>query len=615
MVSLANFPDEILAEILNTNAASDRAIQLWLCGDSRLTTRLERAGCRSFRTRPGMIRARWPAALARLKGLTVLEFKAHSIFGVDTEVVLEEVLKLPPTLLELTLHFEGAAKLPLLDAPSSAAPSSATSSRNAFGNHFSDLRLLSLGGLPGQRSASLVYDRSFALLPRNLLSLRWDACLVWEETHRSFEALPRGLTSLELFDQSDAWTPQLISTLPTGLTSLSGISEISLPDSIARLPMTLQHGDYAHFKTLSWNSDVASKLPPRTQVLRLNTALNFKSAVSSFPKGLTELALATHSFSVADISLLPRTLLALKEFMLVDDALTNHVKLCTSNGTDCRAFWPPHLTTLDFVVTFSLSSALDLTALPASLTVLEKAFAKNGDKLWNSLALLPPQLTALNIEEPLHMFNQWSSEPFPTNITSLRSQITMFPPKAITLLPPGLRSFIFPAAILHLDAIAPNISSLPPTLEVLHIASFDVKFFQLLPSSLLSLRVARMHGNLAGDVLKSLPSSLETLTLEFFANPFVMEPTAFKHLPSSVTSVNLGKKKPIGMDLLEFMPTTVQYLTKLMSVCTDEVLARLPAYWIVWISRHTRIGLGGRLMKYWPADVSSLIALRGIFAD
>lgn len=568
MNSLGNLPDEILAQILDTGTASDRAIQLWLCGDSRLTTRLARAGCRSFRTQPGLQGVRWPSVLSKLKGLIVLDFQAYCIQNKDSSTLLDEIMKLPPTLEELTLHVGGAPAI-LLHAAKFRSLSGAN-----FAACLPNLRLLSLGALPGMEQP-FFGSFDFSVLPRSLVSLKWDASLHYRVESPSFESLPRGLRSLELRSQANLWPPQLISTLPSELTSLDGVSGMSL-ECIAQLPKTLQHGDYAGF-TCPWTSDLASSVPPLTRSLFLGFQpyIDFNSC--DFPRSITELAII-HKFSVAELSLLPRTLLILRDVDLVEDTITEHVGMCTTNGTDCSAFWPPQLATLHFKgITCSLSTASDLTALPRSLRTLENLRVVYGnessDKLENTLALLPPNLTILAIAEP---------------------DAVDFPVHALCFLPPGLLEFTFTTALAHSD-LQQSITAIP-RLKHLFLGCLHVKYFSILPKSLISLRIGSVYGNIADNVLGELPSSLESLTLETLVSPFRLEFAAFTCLPASVSSVDLGSSlRDVG--ILVFMPTTVRRFTRLHQHASTETLAKLSPYWVVWLDRHTRIGHGGRLKK------------------
>ena len=119
-LNLHNFPNDILENIFHQNAASDRVVAMWLCGDRTFNARLSRGACTSFVAHVTEV-LKWPRMLSELKSLRRLVIRAY-LLREPIQWMHGEFAKLSSTLEEIRIDFPHATVL-VLDSPNYSSTS------------------------------------------------------------------------------------------------------------------------------------------------------------------------------------------------------------------------------------------------------------------------------------------------------------------------------------------------------------------------------------------------------------------------------------------------------------------------------------------------------------
>lgn len=506
MLFLAHFPDEILSKILDD--VHFGVIALWLSGDALLRLRMSRC-CSKVATSPEMRTTKlwnWPKMFADLKALRVLHVEVKS-FADLTNVIVDELVRLPTELSELHLTFKGAVMIPATTpSKSHPMPDTATSATPRYNDWLKTT-------FPSLKKATFWTDDVNFLpnpctLPDSLESLKW---AIAANSFCSY--LPRGLKSLEV--GRERLLVSAAKELPPRLQTLTGPYVIDA-EEVAALPRTLENPPIAFLYAIM-SPEMAAALPPHTRSISNHMNVYLESFAeagifwpTSLPKTLTEISFSDELDITPEVlAALPRSLTKITQPIIDWEALRESL-----SEKKLEDFWSPNLLQLE-LGDFSDPSPEDFSFLPRTLTSLAHMRLKSVKDISLWLRELPKGLRELTLRKPL--FDKpiaafELAEMLPLHLLEeFGSEIALSPP-SFKYLPKGLRTLHLPSLHLVNVEILPFIADLPTTLLELKIHSIDAAALQYLPFSLRRLYTSLLTGTISEKTV-TLPRMLEWLYL------------------------------------------------------------------------------------------------------
>ena len=596
--------DDIISRLIELEESCVLVIKLWLCGSKMLSTRLSRA-CTVFKT-PTFVEDRilrnWPSLLQEFRFLRELKLVVHSIKG-DILDVAHSFQNLPSTLHKVELKFLNAHFLPL--TPQSILQFQSASDNLNFDNQeeFQDIVDLA-SAFPGLESVFfdttsvdwsdlVLTGSSLDKLPPNLSYLSWPVRFILTEAEWS--RLPRDLTFLNIL-LAPPPTALALDSLPPHLTHLDGVL-LDDENLLRHLPRTLQSGSWLQGFS-SYSSSIAALLPPATSTLNhpvlINTA-SFSSDhfawIQSLPKFLTELV-ADAVLDVHGISLLPKTLTKLSYIRIEQHSIKGYQHYNRENRWD---FWPPRLQTMHLLV--ASFQNFDPIVLPRTLTELSGIHFQSSCRIDTSS--LPPNLTSLQISPEPGWRLLTCSGPWPSRLTVFQSKVHLLDPKYFSDLPTSLTHLDLQSKTLHEPINRRFVADLPRQLRFLHIRTIHSYCLIMLPRSLKVLKVANIYGVNNKEMFETLPSLTH---LEYSRLSNEMEYSALAALPSTLTSLNLGKNthRP---SILEHLSPNILHLDA--KIADTDLPLNLPLHWLTWLAEtHYSDALITKAVKSaWPEGV------------
>lgn len=640
--SLDWLADEILGHILDLQA--DAVISLWLCGCKSLNLRLSRC-CRSFRTPAGMEYAySWPRILSELHGLVSVDF--CSVYMRESlEIVSLEIKKLPKTLRTLRIGFNNAGFLFYTNYdidPSSGLP--LPQLRNLKGTqprlwniayHFPVLESLELG--PNSREVYLMLNGSdLVSLPSTLQTLDFH-CIVLQDGE--FSALPRNLRSLKILRSNPR--PEHLAGLPPGLTELSGF-QISSLQQIENLPPGLMSGIVLGEMAISALAPTLAALPEDLASLTFSKG-TVESLELALPHRLTSIDTAA-AWTAATMRCSPRTLTRMNSFN--GSLLLPELRLMTP--ADREKVWP-QLKALSFLFIRTPSwcpIVEDLASLPRSLTSLAKVDfglrrEDKNESIFFGGAFLPPNLTELSVFKYSRSFRPGSLlDLLPASIRSFLGnhyQVPELPDPKTNALPRRLKSLQILSRFGNAPLSLSELRTIPHSTTELSLQHLEAKLLSELPRGVTSLYIDQLQGEILENTFLDLPPGLTSLCTEII-NLSTAPPSAFSHLPSSLTSLKLRIVAISAMILCNIPVTVLQLSAAILpstfglttsptgstspnsrpahtqSSASDwpfqekggtaevQVLKQIPVRWLKWIAHHRRCDkrLRELIREVWP---------------
>lgn len=609
--TLSRLPGELLVAILSWGN-SYSVLDLWKCGDSTLSYKLER-----FITHIDLMdsvkSSQWPQALSRFLSVDRSSFPLGA-----TSMVRQSIQALPQTLEHLIIHGSNAEfallrpeyrwsgeESDLVYTPSLAESEMEIGDKPAIwdiGSHFPSLKELNVTGRSADSLTSLgVHDLNY--LPQSLTSLRW----YLNVNASALFALPRGLQKCVVrnvgFDSTSEGLP------PT----LEILHYVSLEDSISRifeteacrsgalfnLGMPGYYG-FTELNLIGLGSKRSINWPPRILGLRYASWDQFKAL--SIPNHLVSLSISFGHLSTIHSNMLPNMLESLEIPDIQDwESITT-------------AVWPPGLRRLHFTSAHHFQP-LHFHLLPRTLKSLEATF-KGGSLLFGdqkpttlisrlqalglaSLAKNPKEEAFLEAFSTDAATRNWCSAenvkeiktsgrhfglPLSLERLSLTSPGPLIPINLI--LPPLIRSATLHPCMFSLDTFATEMPRLlenftvgsaisepiKPSLGQLAsmsdyaplLTSFDAgglliarNSFAILPRVLQRLKITLTNSNastkVSDDMLADLPPALTSLDLELYPGK-VDKRTWPGKLPRSLISVDMPSWGTTGKALALLPP-------------------------------------------------------------
>lgn len=477
MSSLSQAHDEVLEHILRFTDLTQVAL-LMCCGDAALNTRIARC-YREVITPPSLRTAtlwKLPSICFQLPHLKRLKIRIGTLLHSHISLI-EEVMRLPSCLTELSLRTFGADKIisPLstlhLDSSSEAIAT----------NWLSTLFPLiqKIEAVTGQSMANDAVQ-NIGNLPRSLTSLVLDAC------------------SLDLYS---------VKSLPLGLTHLWGPVATDL-ETIELLPRSLRTGNFIDFETTairpSWGPDA---LPPLLEDLHrewryydVEFRMEMIPWTTFIPRTLTKLAVfSSNEITAQELCHLPHTItelsLNIKKYNL-EDYFSTHASVP----------WPSALRKLTLGHTADLSSK-DTHLLPQKITELHFPWGTSRPRATPILDAFPPSLTTLDIPGR----SEWAPTQLSTiALTRLRLDFKIAPDR-LKFLPKTLLDLYLYNCRVQSKQDAHEVAQLPRSLQKLAMEFVHYSALPNLPSSLSTL--------ISTDILPvgdSIPEMMELpASLEF----------------------------------------------------------------------------------------------------
>lgn len=522
MSSLVTLADDAFLPILSMIGLD--AMTLMLTGQRTLMARISRQ-CRHLgihlknrNLKPFRL---WPNLLSSLPHLNELSIRVHRI-KMTKEDMLCQLRSLPSTLEVLELCYDGAPQIPLLGSIRDFSPPKVTVIDYwHIGETFPTLKKLVLvDRIPKKLSfksgdvhprVSANSPEFFNLFPSTLEHLDWNVRLVFKECETLLTGLPSSLKYLKF--GSKVLSDSLILQLPPHLTELYGLVPKSLP-YFGKLPRSLTDGDWTWTANFWFTADsfrdFIALIPPSVQSLvnlritLLDDQSTSLQCATLLPKSLTYIRFMFTELVWDDIQYLPRSITRLSSVNL------SHTSMRVLKGPNTAPPpWPPNLTSMDFPVGNGLL-AEQLWLLPRTLKALTGLSVPNRTDVNPSIADLPPHLTIL---KALFHTDILLSAKFPSSITKLTLYSSQLSPTVLQCLPPRLRVLELPHTSLESQSEASMIAHIPSTVKKLEFCNLHCDALSVLPSSLSSLWVKSVIGEITDDIIPKLPSGITQINV------------------------------------------------------------------------------------------------------
>lgn len=560
-LTIADIPDEVLANILSSSAVSDMVVSLWLCGNQALNARLKRGGCSCFVATIYELK-KWPRVLEQLKSLRKVVVIAKSCQE-PIEWMSDHVMNLSSGLEELHLDFPHAglvfAKTLIWDVSYNPQPQPQLID---IGKLFPSLVHLSLD--PQSQAHRSPYTH---LLPRSLQTLHLGSFFL--NTLAAYEALPSSLTSLNV--HSNFATELTFPVLPKSLTHANEVFLSAVTPMCRDMALKCVQVDVPSLKL---NGLLA--LPHSLTRLYLSSEMHYpynedgKAWTSFLPASLTSLLFARR-MRVSDIAELPPSITKLETPSIA--GLRDQLQLQES----LHDFWPKKLVSLSIYSPVDYFEPIFHSILPRTLTHLR--LPPTDFTTANCGNTLPPDLTELE-------FDSFASTPKSIKLSPKLLKFSVqraWPSDSSGWLPRNLTSLELSKSPLEQPPSSINLALFPLNLTHLSLACIWASDLGKLPRTLLSFDLIRLYGTIDISCFKHLPSSLNRLNIDELGTSMTIYYEAFGNIPSSLKELDLRKLR-LSLELLVYLPTTVAVL-KLKSIMqiSTPFAKRLPVRWLSYL--------------------------------
>lgn len=536
-MELADFPSEILAEILSYEPSSALTLSLWKCGNVHLQHRLSNTVATIDLKDEALIStSRFPQCISRLKNLCSLTLSRGKWPLMSTAPQLSAYLR---TLrlekletLSLTCEEYFSALEDFGDDASSSEPTFTVDRLKQWAlwnlsESFPKLTTLIVdaGGHP-----KMVNQRLLSGLPNTLTRLRVPQIRLMSDSEHFMSLLPRDLLLLETildvhhsFDRNEsssdlvAWQqpPPMLHTIRW--VQLAGVSSFKF------LPQSLTMADI-HLRGTAWTPALIASLPPGFAKLDMDlcnhdndTSTHF-DATKFLPPLLQSLSLSSSALaqlgsSPSLFAALPRTLTEFK----TDNSYVEVEWPLKADSFSMHHFWPSGLVYMNLAA-YNLVPP-DLQTLPSTLTSLHLRWSSEEPL---NLAHLPRCLTLLHIVADTHLTFQGELIKSLIDLSIGAGPVTL-QKDLLSYLPSTLRQL---SVYTHSCAWRRmELPIWPSHLTKLEMDRWSFDEFKMLPRTLKSLALWSSNiptgfvPALGKDYFEDLPVSLE----EFNARSFTFE--------------------------------------------------------------------------------------------
>lgn len=631
MSLLEQLADKILTRILGYESEPLLGLQLYLCGNYSFNQRLIHGGLRELRTPYVLDKLpKWPRFIPQLEQIELVSIAALETVEKPFDIA-KEIRMWPGCLKELRIVLPNISQSFLMSTVTSARgriPQVDVMDVNSTQptiwrilEFFPQLRVLQLIDLPVEDSQGKI-DRvptlylkgtDMSSFPATLTTLDWP---IVELRKGDFSGLPRGLKTLKLAKQS-SFSSLVLSSLPPGLTHLSGIQPLS-DDSLSFLPRTLSEGNWID-RTHTLTIAVASALPLGIKWLNHDFKLDEKSFklrgvdwTHTLSRSLVALTI-TASLTASQVATLPRSLTSLNGISIVPKSIH---ELTTLRGSAVASkIWPPLLTELKFVSDHPpFYDGKEILDLPHTLTLLHGVGRSNVDEdsqsIYHFTSQWPNLITDLSVNESVApkakdiQFKEGTT--IPSGIHTLRDPNTPLGWSVVLAFPRNLTYLNIKGTSLR-DDIGMT-KALPPTVTTLKVGTVIYTTASALPPSITHLSI----GNLVGDwdlrAFVAFPTNVTRLSLRKVTSVCPLPPEAFGSINSEITTFKI-RNAQIGFNVLEFMPETITKLDLKPRMKKDHPITRadlemVSKHWLPWIPTVYPLvdDICAACLELWPAD-------------
>lgn len=573
ILPLANFPPELLGQILSRKHSSYLLIPLWRCGNRSLNEKLA-LGVDYVDLKDTRLTStsRYPMLLSQLRHLRYLSLNRGTWFLLSSSRDLsEELQKLNGGQLATLRIISGEARDALVLHDADKRERLGLPSRFFdLHSHFPLLTTLHIDG--GVWTKSDISESDLIGLPPTLTKLKAPHLRIEDPTISLFSRLPRSLliwkTTISNISMSTstAFSAEFWRDPPPFIHTIRLIID-NAPESLEALPPTLTSA-YLSLNHAAWSLSLMQSLPPLMDQLRpraielsdMPSTIDFREW--KVPNQITSLSMAHGAGSLPIparlIPTLPSSLLSLSQNTSTSRSfdwndLKNEFEKAVNAGTK---FWPQKMNDLQ----------LGNDPMPPSI-----------------VAMLPSTLTSLSIG--------WGEEIFavdclPTGLTALLLELSSISRIYIKAsMPQSLRTLLIQSQN-RLIIDHRSFASLPSSLEEIFImptvSPIYTSFEHLeLPKNLKSFSTS---GGTA-EWFEKLPSGLQTLeSFNFELPPHQSLDTVveqFKYLPSSITKLRISLKEDTKIIVKSdcFFEHLVELKELHVSNCdfNPRILAKLPS--------------------------------------
>lgn len=626
-MELANFPVEILTEILSSERCSVPFLSLWKCGNSQLQYKISLAATVIDLKDTRLVSAsRYPKCISNLKNLRSLALDRGIWPLMATGPRLSsELSSLMLANLE-TLHLvceEFISALERFDSTESTAipiPTMHERGESTAWNLTECFPLLTTLKIDSMTAAREVPIAFVCGLPNTLTRLAVPQMRIKASSDPFMSLLPRDLQHLDttldvlVFPKGDESPSDLAAwrDAPPNLHTISMLQSFGARSlkSFSFLPRSLKMCKLA--MDVSWSPELIATLPPGFAELILEELASEDYVTTDFdatkllPSSLQSLAVSyipLHQLGSLPsfYNALPRTLTSLScPFNCV-----MHEWPLRDADFSPRSFWPPGLTSMD--LTSYNFRAQDLKTLP---TTLERIHVRWQATETFDCAQLPRGLTSLHISPAEASGNKLTLLPgLPTSLTKLSIFAQDFAADAniSDLLPSSLRSL----RLISRDAswYSSAIIKWPQSLTKLVLNHWNFEKMKTLPSSLrrLHLRCRLFEDDsivpdTSKDYFADLPTGLEVFSARFGVRG------EHSHCWSGSSFSKLVNLREIAL-LVEFEPSFLKTIAEKLPKLTSLDVLRIafsPDYAPLLPQSLERLlimevdGMWASWMPYWP---------------
>lgn len=607
MFELGRLPPEILRLILNDPICSFMVIQLWKCGNKIFNHRLATGGCTEVVLKDHVANStsRFPKMLRSLRELRSLSISRPYSPLMPTNILIEEVRALSPTLEKLELLLDAALPIFLQEPKTYSSTrwimTSYARGQSRFWNiatTFPNLKSFSLVDC----SRRAIQEGDLAALPAGIteLTVGCEASKIMSRLREFFTSLPPSLTKVNLPLPLPVNTAEL-SLLPASVTDLR----------LDALSLILNRPEEERDPTTStYHFNLSKLLHPALSRLSIGSIdhASFPSELSSWsatlPRNLTELVISNPSnisrpiahFKVSD---LPRTL---KVLCYAYPCFWNSIEVSEHLDRETvLRLWPPSLQVLELPELDNKSGLTNpekLSILPASLTKL--TISASIFPTFDLTGLLPPKLVYLN-------WSDTCDTQSPTSTSSLKGLTTKDLKTLITTYISSDRLSELSSNLTHLTlhksslTIFSNLSYLPPSLTSLEVGEANWSHFALVPSQIRSFTCRVLSGavvNAFGDLPKGLTSLI-------IGKSWAPPPQLFHHLPRQLALLHIETEPHVEASVLGYLPRSLTSLEITLNDSTVHNIKSMPHEKLVHFKPTTYHDFHDEeILAYWPEKVS-----------
>lgn len=531
---LSALPGDVLGLIFSRLDTSFLLLDLWLCGDTLLNSKLA-SNVTAIEMVSAGSSAEPPQFLAHLRRLRELELSASFLYFPKESECVERWSKSIHTL-RLKGSSSYKAFLPQASMLAGAHP-------NFFidlASLFPLLTTLELHDPSYMNSCKITSKLSF--LPPTLTTLMMDCITVTSDDLPFMAALPRTLIRLDVrlmlncFQSMERFEDDW-SNAPPHLEYIHHLHCQGVPTTLRWIPASMRIGLLGGTTQFAWNSAMASSLVAQVDELRLDSVgahLDLGPRDAMLPRTLKSLAwnsVAPPAFPDSLTSLTWNTVHSTDNLNVPLNALYADRSLAGS-------FWPSkltHLTLRDYKIPSKMLEILPRTLLYIDIFIQDQ----QGEMVTLNAATFPPNLTSAHLcFVNAHMVS--FAGQLPISMTSLDlgpvfNHAIKLDAEPLAIL--NTSSLTTLEVFLSLDS---DYFPFPPHLTKLNIDGMRPSWLKALPRTLTFLQSTCLfesesnESNERSDDFEHLPPRLETLMINEGANTFERKFTAasFSSVPS-----------------------------------------------------------------------------------